>query len=95
MDVPLLTTQFMQTVAGGRIAIYNEFSLQHELGIFLRGQIPEYRVQFERNVSYFALSKARFVKREIDITVFSPDKSKLATRKGVPWAGERVGGTSL
>ncbi|WP_439293872.1 hypothetical protein [Lonepinella sp. BR2882] len=32
--------------------IYNEFSLQHELGIFLRNDLnpKEYKVQFERNI---------------------------------------------
>ncbi len=32
--------------------IYNEFSLQHELGIYLRRALPgNYKVQFERNIA--------------------------------------------
>lgn len=40
--------------------IYNEFSLQHELGIYLREKLGEmYKVQFERNVAdEFSISKA-------------------------------------
>lgn len=69
--------QFMRTVASGQVEIYNEFSLQHELGIYLRGAWPEYRIQFERNVSYFGAAKASFTKRELDIAVFSPDRRTL------------------
>lgn len=63
--------QFVKFVASGEIEIYNEFSLQHEFGIFLRECNPEYRVQFERNVTYFGFSKVDFIKRELDISVFS------------------------
>jgi hypothetical protein len=69
--------RFMRTVATGQVEIYNEFSLQHELGIFLRAEWPDYRVQFERNVSYFGLAKEVFTKRELDIAVFSRDRKKL------------------
>ena len=72
-----LIERFAEKIASRAIDIYNEFSLQHELGIFLRDQLPRYRVQFERNVSWFGLQKQRFTKREIDLTVFSPDKSRL------------------
>ncbi len=57
-------------VSKGEVEIYNEFSLQHELGILVRKEIPERLVQFERNVSYFGLNKPDFEKREIDIVVF-------------------------
>jgi hypothetical protein len=69
--------QFMLTVASGQVEIYNEFSLQHELGIFLRSKWPEHRTQFERNVSHFGAAKKDFTKRELDIAVFSPDRSTL------------------
>ena len=49
-------------------SIYNEFSLQHELGIYLRANMPGYKVQFERNATYFDISGT--VKHEIDIAVF-------------------------
>ena len=66
-----LITQFASEVARGKIEIYNEFSLQHELGIFLRSNISDKKIQFERNVSFFGLDKIEYVKREIDISVFS------------------------
>ena len=61
---------FAKIVASSKIEIYNEFSLQHELGIFLRNNLSNEKVQFERNVSYFGLNKSNFVKREMDIAVF-------------------------
>ena len=76
-DLSALVSQFVDSVGHNGTDIYNEFSLQHEFGIFLRSALPNFRVQFERNVSYFAPSKVAFTKREIDITVFSPDKAHL------------------
>lgn len=76
-DLSALVTQFIHSVAANETDIYNEFSLQHEFGIFLRLALPNYKVQFERNVSYFTPSTAEFSKREIDIAVFSPDRTDL------------------
>jgi hypothetical protein len=72
-----LIAPFIQSVASGRTEIYNEFSLQHELGISLRDVLLDRKIQFERNVSFFFPSKAQFTKREIDISVFSPDRKDL------------------
>ena len=33
--------------------IYNEFSLQHELGFYLREELKSFKVEFERNVKFF------------------------------------------
>jgi len=68
---------FVEGIKRGRIEIYNEFSLQHEMGILLRSQFPNQKVQFERNVSSF-FSTGKFIKREIDLAVFSPDKATLS-----------------
>lgn len=65
-----LITSFAKEVGAGRIEIYNEFSLQHELGIYLRNSLVGLKVQFERNISYFGLVKSTFIKREIDISIF-------------------------
>jgi hypothetical protein len=62
---------FLDRVAKKQVEVYNEFSLQHELGIALRGLHPEWIVQFERNVGDFGGKKEKFTKREIDISVFS------------------------
>jgi hypothetical protein len=76
-DLAALIAQFVDSVAVNGIEIYNEFSLQHELGVFLRSTLSGYKVQFERNVEHFASSKSAFTKRELDIAVFSPDKTEL------------------
>jgi hypothetical protein len=72
-----LVDEFVATVKEGRTEIYNEFNLQHELGVFLRGKLPNYKIQFERNVAYFFPSKPSFTKREIDLSVFLADRSEL------------------
>lgn len=57
------------------IAIYNEDSLKFELGSFLKSKLPNYKIQFERNVSFFGINKPT-VKHEIDITIFNEDQSE-------------------
>lgn len=56
------------------IEIYNEFSFQHELGIFLREKLNDkgYKIQFERNVKYFGyIPKDKNEKKEIDIVILN------------------------
>jgi hypothetical protein len=72
-----LIAPFIDSVATGRTDVYNEFSLQHELGHYLRAQMPGRKVQFERNVTHFFGSKSDFTKREIDISIFAPDIREL------------------
>jgi len=76
-DTETCLRDFFQEVARGVIEIYNEFSLQHELGCFLRSRFPhpEYKIQFERPVSFFDLNRSSFVKKEIDVSVFTPDRT--------------------
>jgi hypothetical protein len=68
---------FIESIASGETEIYNEFSLQHELGIFLRARLQSYNVRFERNASSFFNENRSFTKREIDIAIFSKDKEQL------------------
>ncbi len=82
MDFKEIIENFLNNVKEKKIEIYNEFSLQFELGIFLRNEFKEYKVEFERkrnefkeykveferNVSFFGIS--RTVKHEIDIVVY-------------------------
>jgi len=57
--------------------IYNEFSLQFELGIYLRERLPRwYKVEFERNISHFAFLKSEFYKKEMDIVIYTEDKNE-------------------
>lgn len=73
-----VVSNFVEKIAKGEIEIYNEFSLQHEMGIFLRSTFPDYKVQFERNVSFY-FSTGEFIKREIDIAIYSPNKQEPPT----------------
>lgn len=68
-------TDFVDEVRNEIVEIYNEFSLQHELGIYLRNELKDCKIQFERNVVDFKLVKSDFVKKEIDITITSKDMS--------------------
>ena len=68
---------FLSDVAKGKAEIYNEFSLQHEFGLYLRPTVgTAFKVQFERPVSFFGLHRGSFVKKEIDISVFASDQSE-------------------
>jgi hypothetical protein len=69
--------RFFEAVRAARVEIYNEFSLQHELGAHLRQALPpEIKVQFERPVDYFQPRDSRYVKKEIDIAAFTPDQQE-------------------
>ena len=67
---------FVSQITKGKTEIYNEASIQYELAIFLREVIPNYKIQLERNVSYFELNKKHFLKREIDIVLFNTTKTR-------------------
>ncbi|OQB16098.1 MAG: hypothetical protein BWY15_00227 [Firmicutes bacterium ADurb.Bin193] len=66
---------FFKKVKSNNIEIYNEFSLQHEMGIYLRSILPEFKIQFERNVSFFNINSVT-IKKEIDIVVYKEDLSE-------------------
>lgn len=67
---------FFDEIIKKEIEIYNEYSLQHELGIYLREKYPNFKVQFERNVSHF-FPHAQTIKKEVDIVVYNNDKSEM------------------
>ena len=72
-----LIHSFAGFISDGTTDLYNEFSFQHELGIFLRERLKNHKIQFERNVSYFFRKKEDFLKKEIDIVAYSGDKKSL------------------
>ena len=80
-----LIYEFMDKVEQKQIEIYNEFSLQHELGVFLRERLGEYKVQFERNIKFFKLSGT--IKHEIDIVIYN-DTEKYAIELKYPKNGQ-------
>jgi len=74
IDVYVHINEFFKS-AIQMVDIYNEFSLQHEMGIYLRNTLPTYKVQFERDLSFFGIYK-KLEKREIDISIFNLDKTE-------------------
>lgn len=72
-----IMANFASMLRTEEVEIYNEFSLQHELGVYLRTRLAPAKVQFERNVSFFGFEKQGFIKREIDISLFSSDGLNL------------------
>ena len=79
MELDRHITRFVEAVGSGAVEIYNEFSLQHELGVYLRSNLEQCRVQFERNVSHFHLAKSGFEKKEIDIAItYTPSGDPLS-----------------
>jgi hypothetical protein len=75
------------------IEFYNEFCLQHELGIYLRKSLKNYKIDFERNISFFEISSMvkdeKFVKKEIDIVIYNKDKTeKYAIELKAPHNGQ-------
>jgi hypothetical protein len=76
-DFGVQIEKFLTLVGKAEIEIYNEFSFQHELGIYLRSiNDSKFQVQFERPINYFDISGEDFEKKEIDIVAFSKDKSE-------------------
>jgi len=69
----------------GVIEVYNEFSVQFELAIFLRKELnPRYKILLERNIKDFE-SGGKRIKSEIDLVVYNPDnKDKTAIEIKVP-----------
>lgn len=80
-----LNKELPKKLNGNDCYIYNEFSLQHELGIYLRKELGKgYKVQFERNIKNLQIAiniTAKYEcesKSEIDIIVLSPKQERLA-----------------
>ena len=88
MDLKSKILEFLSEVESGKVEIYNEFSLQHELGVYLRNTLEDCKVRFERNVSHFNLSKLDFEKKEIDIAIFSPELKLAAIELKYPRNGQ-------
>ena len=77
--------ELLEKIASGDIEVYNEFSLQHEMGIHLRSMFPNHKVQFERNVSFFGIIGT--IKKEIDIVIYN-DNEKHAIELKFPQNGQ-------
>jgi hypothetical protein len=85
-----LVDRFFRSLPGSGIEIYNECALQHELGFWLRTNLPAgSRVQFERPAHHFFPTARGLVKKEIDLVVTSPDgREHYATELKCPRQGQ-------
>lgn len=88
IDLHNALSDFMRT-NGSSNDLYNEISLQLELGIYLRKLYGSsgYKVQFERNINSFhpiSTPSGGFVKKEIDIVIFNGDKDNFNGDKDKP-----------
>jgi hypothetical protein len=82
---------FFERLKVSGVDIYNEFSLQHELGGYLRSVLgrDKYNVQFERPAGFFGIPCDQLLKKEIDIAIFSQDRSrKVAIELKFPRNGQ-------
>ena len=74
-----LLEKFMHLQTNGDdILVYNEISLQLELGLYLRQK--GYTVRFERNIGEYVKNTSYFVKKEIDIVAYK-GKDELKAEK--------------
>lgn len=79
-EAPELRTaisEFLDGVQRDDVELYNEASLQYELAIYLRHALDaQWKIQLERPIDYFGLDRGSgFVKKEIDILVFTPEQA--------------------
>ena len=63
---------------GNNILVYNEISLQLELGLYLRQK--GYTVRFERNIGEYVDDTSDFVKKEIDIVAYKGENELEAEK---------------
>ena len=64
----IIEKEFLDKFKEKEFKLYNEFSLQFELAMFLRHH-KEKKIQLERNVGHYGLGKD-FIKKEIDIVEY-------------------------
>ena len=77
VDLGRQIRNFAKLVADSKVEVYNEPSVQFQLASFVQSQLgTDSKVNVERNIEYFGLTKADFLKKEMDIVVFSPDLSE-------------------
>jgi hypothetical protein len=58
-----LMADFLHEVRAGKLEVYNEFSLQHGLSVFLRRTHPAKKVQLNETLGYFFSGVRSLTKR--------------------------------
>jgi len=83
-------SEFFESAEKSKVEFYNEFNFQHEIGFWLRKKLnKKYKVEFERNVDHFGLTKSEFPKKEIDLVIYEKDKRiKYAIELKFPTNGQ-------
>jgi len=77
LDLNETIKNLINEISHGNIEVYNEFSVQFELAMYLREILPfNFKIQLERNIEYFNLDKNEFIKKEMDIVVFDNSLQK-------------------
>jgi len=74
METELL--KFIDKIKTGEIDLYNEFGIQFELALYLRGlsQFYGYKIELERPIRYFGIAKTSDIpKKEIDLCAYNID----------------------
>ena len=59
--------KFFELIDKGEIEVYNEASVQFELGWYLKKKFPSAKISLERNISHLKFNKSEFEKSETDI----------------------------
>ena len=72
MNLVTLINSFMKLILEEKIEVYNEFSLQHELGIFLRNELTNYKIQFERNTKFFNINQLKYICGRLFLHKYQP-----------------------
>jgi hypothetical protein len=83
--------EFFNRLNDSNVEMYNEFTLQHESGCYLRTVIPPgiCRAQFERPTDFVGIRSDQLLKEEIDIAIFGPDQAdKTAIELKFPRNGQ-------
>ena len=90
MNLIAYIEEFIKKISDGKIEIYNEASIQFEMAIFFREKIENnFEIQLERNVEFFSLDKSNYIKKEMDIVIFSKDmKEKYCIELKFPTNGQ-------
>ena len=79
-EISKIITDFINQNASSGILVYNEISLQNELGLFFKNE--GYSVRFERNISRYITNRlSSFVKKEIDLIIFKGENEDTSQQR--------------
>lgn len=82
--------KFIEKIRNREIDLYNEFGLQFELALYLRGlnEFKDFKIELERPVNHFGIIKTSNSKKEIDVCIYKNDFLKTAIEIKVSTNGQ-------